>query len=316
MSDKKQREKDVTVANKKEEKRKVVRRSSIDNVLAAMKKTKKTLDLLRWLGFDPNGFFKKQISFFMCMKETSWVMCKMLFLSTVQSFALYFAMKLVKYPSIGLEEQFDSLRNATMMDNMMNATEFEGSPEYAEFEEAKYNMMNRATVLGICMTCNIASWLVYVSGSLFSFVSHSGAFIVALPFPKYNLVVYLLFVMEAITSLNPLLFAALTILVCAIAQGLMGYFMVNRPELAGSKASRLAATRLKTSATENAEERPDKSAMEVFKLGLMMGAPAFFIYGVILGYVLLIFNAFSWYDNVAWQVFWRKQSRLLVIREC
>ena len=98
-SQKRARERAKAKEKEKAKKRKVARRDSLDEALAGMRGMKEKRDTLRWIGFNPEGFFKCQISFFLANSKTCYIMAKMLAISITQSAVISLSVLLVNYPS-------------------------------------------------------------------------------------------------------------------------------------------------------------------------------------------------------------------------
>ena len=162
----------------------------------------------------------------------------------------------------------------------------------------------------------IASCLFFRETSLCVGLTYMRAFGTALPNSVLSLCLYFLFQVEVINNVHPMVFAFFMILATSVSTVIMSFLFVSKAEAEDDMAARLAKVRIATGESMNDEasfEQPKKTFFEVLQLAGTVAAPSFFILGMILGYVILIFGAFKWFDHLAWQVFVTMVSQVVKI---
>ena len=168
-----------------------------------------------------------------------------------------------------------------------------------------YVWSNQGTILGLALVSGIASVLSQFQFSIYCGLTYKQAVITVLPFPACFAFIYFVFEMQEVKYIHPLIFIGLYIAFFSVSAMIIIYLFVTKAQSMDNVASKLAAARLVSGEEINAEEsqKSTKSTKEILVLCFAIAAPIMFIFGMVLGYVLLIFKAFSWYEHTAWKVF-------------
>ena len=200
------------------------------------------IDKVRYLGFDPNGFFKHLISslvaFYLATKHIALV----LFFTALKVGGTKLAMMLLVF--VG---------------------------DY-------YGWTNQGTIIGLALSMSIAGILVLLLFALYASLSYIQCFFVALPFPAFFGFIYLLFEMQDAKYLHPLIFSGLFIFVNCVACMIFSFFFITREESLDRVASRLARARAASGEDRNDEESEKKkvrSTKEILVLSVVFLAPTF-----------------------------------------
>ena len=204
-------------------------------------------------------------------------MIKMLSIAILQSLVVYLSMKVVKYPSEGLEEHWAFELNSTAIDGGRDEFKYEHDEE-----ELRYDLQNRATIKGISLIYCIASSLFHPMLCLFIGLSYTFAFCAPLPAVILVASVYLYSGM-VVSHFHPLLFAVIMISAAAISTVIVAFGFVNKAEQADLLAVRLAKDRIATGGSMNDEasfKRRPKTTWDILQLTLVVATPPFFVLGV------------------------------------